>query len=456
MPSTWLRWGMDANGDGVADPWNPDDAIFAAARYLAAAGGRDGHRARRSSPTTTRSGTWTRCSRSRASTGRTASTSPFTLRPDARPDVQAAEQAIATQNRRRRPRQRATSGGSRVGHAVMYARADAAPLLSDRLALEKRAFQVGVERGEASVGVGAPRQTTKLEGCRAGARAGPVERVDELHAAAVRPRSPPRSTRATTSSRSAAGRRSSRSATTTTTIPPPTSPRPQGSPLYALDRRLRRRRVARRPTGNCGIGLTMRAAGDGREWTYCHMSYVDPGVQPGVAVAAGAARRSRRLDGARDRPASPSPASAGELVPAGRAVVRALRGHGFPLAGRADNGRGPPSSTVVGDGSAAAVGRSRGDHVHGRRALTSWPSLPKSEVWLCGSASSCPRVFAIAVVALLATATMTFAAETRSGPPSPRAAGVDRASRSCSSRTSAARPTSSPRARSRTAASPGA
>src|SRR5689334_2101145 len=39
MPSTWLRWGTDANGDGVADPWNPDDAIFSAARYLAAAGG---------------------------------------------------------------------------------------------------------------------------------------------------------------------------------------------------------------------------------------------------------------------------------------------------------------------------------------------------------------------------------------------------------------------------------
>jgi murein DD-endopeptidase MepM/ murein hydrolase activator NlpD len=38
MPSTWERWGVDANGDGVADPWNPDDAVFAAARYLAASG----------------------------------------------------------------------------------------------------------------------------------------------------------------------------------------------------------------------------------------------------------------------------------------------------------------------------------------------------------------------------------------------------------------------------------
>jgi membrane-bound lytic murein transglycosylase B len=38
MPSTWAEWGVDANGDGVADPDNPEDAIFSAARYLSAAG----------------------------------------------------------------------------------------------------------------------------------------------------------------------------------------------------------------------------------------------------------------------------------------------------------------------------------------------------------------------------------------------------------------------------------
>jgi murein DD-endopeptidase MepM/ murein hydrolase activator NlpD len=38
MPSTWETYGVDANGDGVSDPYNPEDAIFAAARYLAAAG----------------------------------------------------------------------------------------------------------------------------------------------------------------------------------------------------------------------------------------------------------------------------------------------------------------------------------------------------------------------------------------------------------------------------------
>jgi hypothetical protein len=38
MPATWAAYGVDANRDGHKDPFNPVDAIFAAARYLAAAG----------------------------------------------------------------------------------------------------------------------------------------------------------------------------------------------------------------------------------------------------------------------------------------------------------------------------------------------------------------------------------------------------------------------------------
>ena len=39
MPATWKAYGVDANRDGKKDPFNPVDAIFAAARYLRAAGG---------------------------------------------------------------------------------------------------------------------------------------------------------------------------------------------------------------------------------------------------------------------------------------------------------------------------------------------------------------------------------------------------------------------------------
>lgn len=38
MPASWEAYGVDANGDGIKDPYNPVDAIFAAARYLKAAG----------------------------------------------------------------------------------------------------------------------------------------------------------------------------------------------------------------------------------------------------------------------------------------------------------------------------------------------------------------------------------------------------------------------------------
>ena len=39
MPATWEAYGVDANSDGRKDPYNPVDAICAAARYLKASGG---------------------------------------------------------------------------------------------------------------------------------------------------------------------------------------------------------------------------------------------------------------------------------------------------------------------------------------------------------------------------------------------------------------------------------
>jgi membrane-bound lytic murein transglycosylase B len=39
IPSTWASYGVAANGDGIADPFNINDAALTAARYLCAAGG---------------------------------------------------------------------------------------------------------------------------------------------------------------------------------------------------------------------------------------------------------------------------------------------------------------------------------------------------------------------------------------------------------------------------------
>ncbi len=40
MPATWRTYGRDASGDGIADPYDPYDAIYSAANYLEAAGAR--------------------------------------------------------------------------------------------------------------------------------------------------------------------------------------------------------------------------------------------------------------------------------------------------------------------------------------------------------------------------------------------------------------------------------
>lgn len=44
IPSTWRSYGMDASGDGVADPHNAIDATWSAARYLCALGADDSSR----------------------------------------------------------------------------------------------------------------------------------------------------------------------------------------------------------------------------------------------------------------------------------------------------------------------------------------------------------------------------------------------------------------------------
>ncbi|MGP4019774.1 lytic transglycosylase domain-containing protein [Saccharopolyspora sp. 5N708] len=39
IPTTWRRWQVDADGDGIADPQDTDDAALTAGRYLCSAGG---------------------------------------------------------------------------------------------------------------------------------------------------------------------------------------------------------------------------------------------------------------------------------------------------------------------------------------------------------------------------------------------------------------------------------
>jgi murein DD-endopeptidase MepM/ murein hydrolase activator NlpD len=60
---------------------------------------------------------------------------------------------------------------------------------------------------------------------------------------------------------------------------------PEGTPVYALaDATVVRSWTY--PDPRCGIGLTIDTA-DGQEWTYCHLSYLDPTVTAGAQLAAG-------------------------------------------------------------------------------------------------------------------------------------------------------------------------
>jgi murein DD-endopeptidase MepM/ murein hydrolase activator NlpD len=60
---------------------------------------------------------------------------------------------------------------------------------------------------------------------------------------------------------------------------------PEGSPVFAISDATVLRSWSY-PDARCGIGLTIQT-GDGRVWTYCHLSYLEPSVQPDASLAAG-------------------------------------------------------------------------------------------------------------------------------------------------------------------------
>jgi murein DD-endopeptidase MepM/ murein hydrolase activator NlpD len=281
MPSTWQRWGMDANGDGVADPWNPQDAIYAAARYLAASGGR----------TDIARGIFAYnhaqwyvneilgLARLYGQNGVGVAFAYDKLQVN----LQTAQTAVADQNRLVI---HATLEERRLARRTraMYAKADAAPLLSDRLTLQKAAFQVDARRAAASASVADANKKLKdaekaLERARSSSATSsfapgganllgaPLYQGGYVFPVGGGP------------SVVSVGHHHH-------DYPAADIAAPEGTPLYALTAGVI---VAawHMPDASCGIGLTMRAAVDGREWTYCHMSYEEPGIQAGVAVSAG-------------------------------------------------------------------------------------------------------------------------------------------------------------------------
>jgi murein DD-endopeptidase MepM/ murein hydrolase activator NlpD len=280
MPSTWLRWGVDADGNGVADPWNATDAIFAAARYLAAAGGQ------------------TDISRAvfaynhadwyvqevldlanvygQGGLTQTVDLQQVQAKLDAaRHEVVRANAALVSA-REREQRYAAAAG-------QLHARVEATALLSDRLAAERRAVlfdaRVGALHDETLVA------ERELQDAQAALQTATQSAQAPSFAQGVGTLMGAPSYQSHYVFPVGGGPQLVSVAHTHHDYPAADIAAPAGSPVYALSDAVVLN-AWHEPDPRCGIGLTVRTA-DGLVWTYCHLAYEEPSVQDGVSLAAG-------------------------------------------------------------------------------------------------------------------------------------------------------------------------
>jgi murein DD-endopeptidase MepM/ murein hydrolase activator NlpD len=280
MPSTWERWGLDGDGDGLANPWVPEDAIPAAARYLAAAGGQ----------TDISRGVFAynhaqwyvdEVLQLAQLFGASGVDATFTL-DRLQVSLDDARGTVVGANRKLLKAQRAVRRLAAAERALAQRVASAASL-SDRLALERQAVQAGLVRaGAESRARDLRRDLRQAEQALAAAR-------DRSLAASFAP---------------AAGSLLGAPAYDGNYVfpvgggpavvsvshhhhdyPAADIAAPDGTPVYALADAIVEDAWPY-PNGRCGIGLAMTTA-DGQSWTYCHLSYLDPALTDGTPVVAG-------------------------------------------------------------------------------------------------------------------------------------------------------------------------
>jgi murein DD-endopeptidase MepM/ murein hydrolase activator NlpD len=281
MPDTWLRWGTDGNGDGVADPWNPDDAVFSAARYLAASGGRDDIGGAIFSYN--HADWYVREVLDYAQLfGNAGVDATFDL-DRLQVALDRAQTNMAKASERLRAAQRDERNRLRRRDALL-SRAQTATLLSRQIDLQRRAALADVAAQAAHRRV--VRAGSALDAARA-----------DLERAREQSRAPAFAPAAGTMLEAATfgggyvfpvgGGPSVVSVSHTHhDYPAADIAAPEGTPVYALASSV----VVNAWAGEdsrCGIGFTLRAE-DGHEWTYCHLSYRDPSVHDGAVLAAGA------------------------------------------------------------------------------------------------------------------------------------------------------------------------
>jgi murein DD-endopeptidase MepM/ murein hydrolase activator NlpD len=280
MPSTWLRWGLDAGGDGIADPWNPVDAIYAAARYLAAAGGRaDIYRG----VFAYNHAHWyvrevLDLARVYGGGGLSQATDLEDLQGAldvARQQViRANEELIAAKTREAQLRDAANR---------LRTQADTIALLSDRLAAQRKAVLFGVRLQEAHEASEAA--SARLQQAHATLQSAHRRAMAPSFAPAVGSLMGAPSYQGGYVFPVGGGPQTVSVGHDHHDYPAADIAAPMGAPVYALTNGVVES-AWHTSIGACGIGLRFRSD-DGMLWVYCHLSYLQPSVDDGVRLNAG-------------------------------------------------------------------------------------------------------------------------------------------------------------------------
>ena len=281
MPDTWLRWGMDGDGDGMADPWNPVDAVHAAARYLAAADGRtDISRA----IFAYNHAQWYVDDVLQLAAmfgGDTASADAVFSLDRMSLALEEAQQRVAAVSESLAAAEEREAEAAEKAAGLAAAADDLGQLVSDGVAADKDAFQAELEHAAASDAVA--RLRDELEGAQSD-----LSTVQSgAHAASFAPaaagvlRMPTRADGYVFPVGGGPGAVSV--GHDHHDYPAADIAAPLGSPLYALADGIV---VSVVDDARCGTGLVLRTL-DGLEWVYCHLSYRDPGLVAGSPLTAG-------------------------------------------------------------------------------------------------------------------------------------------------------------------------
>jgi len=280
MPDTWLRWGVDASGDGIADPWNAEDAVHAAARYLAAAEGRTD--ISRAIFAYNHAQWYVDDVLELAALFGGGGDADVVLDLDRMAiGLEEAQQQVASLSDQLAAAEAQAAELAPVAEERAAQADDIELLLSDRLAAEQVAFQADQELLAATTEV--ERLRTELEAAEAGLEAArsAVHTSSFLPAAAGVLGMPSRSDGYVFPVGGGADVVSV--GHDHHDYPAADIAAPTGTPVFVLADAVVLDVV---DDARCGTGFTLRTL-DGLEWVYCHLSHRDASVQPGVLLPAG-------------------------------------------------------------------------------------------------------------------------------------------------------------------------